>query len=165
MLQFNHYRAALYLCAAIAIIQAAWICFFIIPRMPQYEKGFIIPLMVTTMTVVGLLIHSNLIRYVGGVLIAIWAGALLWPLISDGTAPLFRPNGTAIFLDYAFTSALSLLTAAIMLFSKQFAYEFAKRRDSEPKYMRSLRRLLIGAVIVAALIATFNDIVQLANSP
>jgi hypothetical protein len=52
-----------------------------------------------------------------------------------------------------------------MLFSKQFAYEFAKRRDSEPKYMRSLRRLLIGAVIVAALIATFNDIVQLANSP
>jgi succinate dehydrogenase/fumarate reductase cytochrome b subunit len=95
----------------------------------------------------------------------IWAGAFLWPVISDGTAALHRPSGVAIFLFYLFFGASNLLTAAILLFSKQFSYEFTKRRESAPKYIGHLRLLLIGAIVAAMLIATFYDIVRLVNSP
>jgi hypothetical protein len=92
----------------------------------------------------------------------LYVAVFLWPLISGGTAPFSRPGALALFSYYAIRGALSLLTAAILLWSKQFAYEFAKLRETEPKYIPYLRALLIGTVIVAALIAIFNDI---ASSP
>jgi hypothetical protein len=154
MSKLNHYRAALYLCGAIALIDAIWIL----------RLGYFIPSILTVIIVIGLLLRSNLIRYFGGVFMAIWAAALLWQLISGGAAPLSRPNGAMIFFYFAFSAALNLLAAGILLLSKQFAYEFAKLRESAPKYIIYLRRLLIGATIAAMVFATFNDIVNLMNS-
>jgi hypothetical protein len=165
MSRLNHYRAALYLCAVIALTDASWILFFVIPRLPTHAEAFFMPLAATLMTAVGLMLRSNLIRYFGGVFMVIWGAALLWPLISGGTAPYSRPNSLAFFSYYAFRGALSLLTAALLLFSKQFANEFAKRRDSAPRYVGYLRLLLIGAIVAAGLFATLNDIVKLADSP
>jgi hypothetical protein len=70
-----------------------------------------------------------------------------------------------LFLNYLVSGTLSLLTAAILLFSKQFADEFAKRRDNAPKYIGQLRLLLFGAIVGAMLYATLVDIVNLATSP
>ena len=44
----NHYEAALYLCAALAVTEAIWLLVFIIPRLPAYE--FVIPLAATVST-------------------------------------------------------------------------------------------------------------------
>ncbi len=162
----SYYRAALYLCAAIALADATWILFYVIPRLRlPYVEPFTMAFAATVMTAFGLLLRSNLIRYFGGVFMVVWAAALLWPLISAGMAQFSRPGALAIFSYYAVRGALSLLTAAILLLSKQFAYEFAKLRESAPKYIRYLRQLLIWAIIAAALFATFNDIVKLASSP
>jgi hypothetical protein len=161
----SYYRAALYLCAAIALTDAIWILRFVLPRTPAYAEAFIIALIATVITALGLLLRSNLIRYFGGVFTAIWAAALLWGLFSAGAQSLLRPTGVVISLYYVVVAALNLLTVFILLWSKQFAYEFAKLRESEPKYIVHLRRLLIGAIIAAALFATFNDIVKLASAP
>ena len=167
MFKFNHYRAALYLCAAIAVTEAIWTLVFIIPRTPKDTRVIVIALAATFIIGLGLLVQSNLIRYVGAVLMAAWGGGLLWG-VSRGIAPLLRPTPTylLVFFYYLHLGVLHLLTAAILLFSKQFASEFAKRRASQPRYVRNLRRLLIGSIIVGAvLFATFNDIVRLASTP
>jgi hypothetical protein len=153
MSKLNYYRVALYLCAAIALTEAIWILAFVMPRMPTYANGFIITLIVAVITILGLLLRSNLIRYFGAVVLVVWGavlvGGFVWGLVSGGTAPLPRLTYPVIivFSYYAFSAALNLLTAAILLFSKQFAYEFAKLRESAPKYIIYLRRLLIGATI------------------
>jgi len=132
MSKLNHYRAALYLCAALVLTEVSWILLFITPRLPAYASGFFIPLVATVITVLGLLLLSKLIRYFGAILMIAWGAGLLWGLISAGAPPRSAPS-VAIFLYYLLSVALNLFTAAILLFSKQFSYEFAKRRDSAPK--------------------------------
>jgi len=164
MPRLNYYRAALYLCAVIALMDAIWILFFV-PRLPKDAQGvFIWALAATVITALGLLIRSNFVRWLGGLFMILWAAALLWPLVSSGTAPFSRPDGLPLVSYYAVRGALSLLTAAILLLSKQFAYEFAKLRENDPKYIVYARRLLMWAIVAAALIATFNDIVRLTTS-
>jgi hypothetical protein len=164
MSRLNLYSAALYLCAAIVLTDAIWILFFV-PRLPKDTHWvFISALAAAVITPLGLLIRSNFIRWLGGVFMVIWAAVLLWPLVSSGTAPFSRPGALALFSYYAVRGVLSLLTAALLL-SKQFAYEFAKLRENDPKYIVYARRLSIWVIIAAALLATFNDIVKLASSP
>jgi hypothetical protein len=159
----SYYRATLYLCAVIALTDAIWIVFFV-PRLSKDTQWvFMMAFAATVITALGLLIRSNFIRWLGGVFMVVWGAALLWPLISSGTAPFSRPGGMAFISYYGLRGALSLLTATILLWSKQFADEFAKLRENEPKYIHYLRRLLIWAIIAAALIATFNDIVKLGS--
>jgi hypothetical protein len=165
MPRLNYYRTALYLCAVIALTDAIWILFFVL-RLPKDTRwGFIMGFAGAVITALGLLIRSNFIRWLGGVFMVIWAAALLWPLVSSGTAPFSRPGSLALVSYYTLRGVLSLLTAAILLLSKQFSYEFAKLRENDSKYIVYLRRLLIWAIIAAALIATFNDIVKLTQSP
>ena len=167
MFKSNRYRAALYFCAAIAVAEAIWLLVFVIPWTPKDTRVVVITLAATFIIGLGLLVQSNLIRYVGAVLMAAWGAGLLWG-VSRGIAPLLRPTPTylLVFFYYLLLGVLHLLTAAILLFSKQFASEFAERRASQPEYVRNLRRLLIGSIIVGAvLFATFNDIVKLASAP
>jgi len=93
---------------------------------------------------------------------AAWGGGLLWG-VSRGIAPLFRPTPVylIVFFYYLLSGALNLLTAVILLFSKQFASEFAERRKSAPRYVAHLRLLLIGAIVAAMLFV----IVDLASAP
>ena len=160
MSEFNHYKAALYLCAATVLTEAVWILLFINPRTPQDTRLTVIILVATFVILLGLLVQSNLIRYVGAVLMAAWGGGLLWGVLR-GIAPLFRSTPTYILVFlllvlfyYLISSALNLLTAAVLLFSKQFAYEFAERRNSAPRYIAHLRLLLIGAIVAATAICT-----------
>src|SRR5215472_17352956 len=163
MPRLNLYRAALYLCAVIALTDAIWILLFV-PRLPKDTHSvFIWALAAAVITPLGLLIRSNFIRWLGGVFMVFYAAALLWPLV-DGTAQFSRPGDLALFSYYAVRSVLILLTAAVLLLSKQFAYEYAKLRENDSKYIVYLRRAVIWAFVAAAIIATFNDILKLANT-
>ena len=84
----SYYRAAHYLCAAVLLTDAIWLRIFV--PSPEYIRSSI-PLFATAITILGLLIYSNFIRYIGGVVMAFWAVALLWPLVSTGMAPFSRP--------------------------------------------------------------------------
>jgi hypothetical protein len=104
----------------------------------------------------GLWLQSNLARYLG----AIWfVGAMasaVWPLVSNdklvwGFAPVW-----ALAL-----SVLCLALSGILLFSKQFADEFSRQRETQPKYKKVLIRLTVAVLIVLAIIATLNDVYNL----
>jgi hypothetical protein len=112
MPRLNYYRAALYLCAVIALSDAIWVLFYV-PRLAAKDTRWVfeMALAAAVITPLGLLIRSNFIRWLGGVFMVFWAVALLWPLISDGTAQFSRPNGLAFISYYGVRGALSLLTA------------------------------------------------------
>jgi hypothetical protein len=60
MSKLNHYRVAFYLCAAIALMEAVWILFFVFPRHEIMRSIIIVTIPIVT--ILGLLIQSNLIR-------------------------------------------------------------------------------------------------------
>ncbi len=107
----------------------------------------------------GLWVKSNFVRGLGAVYLVIVAGSLLWPVVSSN----FVLNRLPLAALYIFLAGINLLIAGILLLSKQFAIEWAKERDQQPKYKRYLRLGLLYGLIGAALIATFNDIVNLAS--
>jgi hypothetical protein len=87
------------------------------------------------------------------------AGSLLWPVVSSN----FVLDRLQLAALYIFLAGVNLLIAGILLLSKQFATEWAKERDQQPKYKRYLRLAFIYGLIGAAVIATLNDIVNLAS--
>ena len=107
----------------------------------------------------GLWVKSDFLRGLGAVYLVIVAGGLLWPVVSSN----FVLDRLPLAALYIFLAGINLLIAGILLLSKQFAIEWAKERDQQPKYKRYLRLGLLYGLVGAALIATFNDIVNLAS--
>lgn len=105
----------------------------------------------------GVWVQSVIACSIGVLWLVVWSGALVWPLFSS---PL---NSAVVAVYFVISAALNLLTAGIML-SKNFRTEFSYEREHQPKYKLHLKRLVFGAVVVAMLIATFNDILKLASS-
>jgi hypothetical protein len=102
--------------------------------------------------------------FLGAIWLVLWAGALLWPLISSGIAPLisWQKYLTMLASFYVFSTALSLLIAGI-LFSKKFATEFAYERKHLPRYKTFLKWSFGGVAILAMIIASFKDIIHAAH--
>jgi len=112
---------------------------------------------------IGLWLATNPARYGGAAFMVLWAGALIWPVLSlSWHTPRLGQLKMALF--FVFSAALSLLTAAILLLSKKFANEFADERRHRPKYKIYLWRGLLVAIIAAMILATFNDIMHLASN-
>src|SRR5690349_7469841 len=124
----NHYRAALYLCAAIALTDAVWIPVFVAIGTSAYAGALLIAVSATVITIVGLVLGSNFLRYVAPLVMIAWAVGLLGALFLGGSALLAHPIYVVMFLAYAFTTTLRLTAAAFLVCSKQFASEFQKRR-------------------------------------
>jgi hypothetical protein len=114
----------------------------------------------------GLWVQSNMVRYIGAVWMIVFAGGLIWPLVSSGTAPFINRPGQTIplLLFYSFVAILNLLTSGILLLSKKFAMEFASEQEHQPKYKKYLKWLVLVAIVAAMLIATLMDILNLASN-
>jgi hypothetical protein len=95
----------------------------------------------------------------GGALLVLWAGALIWPLISAG----IDPNRLLLQLLFLLSACLCLCTAWLLLLSQKFRTEFAEEQKFQPKYKSYLRRGLLYIAIAAMVIATLNDIYHLAQ--
>ena len=104
-------------------------------------------------------------RFLGAIWLVLWAGALLWPFISSGIAPLIsRPKFLTMLASfYVFSAALSLLIAGILLLSKKFATEFAYERKHLPRYKTFLKWSFGGVAILSIIIASFKDILHAAH--
>jgi hypothetical protein len=97
---------------------------------------------------IGLLLHSNVVRYLGGAYFVSIAASVLWPLL---TAKLVWSVG----LIWVFAiGVLSLPLIWLLLISKKFSSEFTGLRNTEPKYMETLRAVMLLALVVAAIVAT-----------
>ena len=96
----------------------------------------------------------------------VWAGAMIWPLVSSGNAPFTtRPEqAIPLFIFFSFLAGLNLLTAWVLLMSKKFAKEFSYQREHQQNYKKYLKWLLLTAVIGAMLIATLINIINLASN-
>jgi hypothetical protein len=152
----THYQTAFYLSILSGVL--TFILFDIVFRAPgagvyYFGLALAIPF--------GLWVKSKLIRSFGAIYLVAVAASLLWPLVSSPLVVLHRLPLAAL---YIFLAGINLLIAGILLLSKQFDIEWTKERDQQPKYKRYLRMGFIYGLIGAALIATFNDIVNLAAS-
>ena len=163
--KLSDYRTALWLATAIALSNLiGWSA--IAFHDPHMTKQSVTACAVLVAIPFGLWVQSNLVRYLGAIWLIVWAGALIWPLVSSGIAPFInRPGQTILLLIfYSISAVLSLLTAAILLLSKKFATEFSYERERQPKYKTYLKWSVFVAIIAAMLIATLIDIVHLASN-
>jgi hypothetical protein len=53
------------------------------------------------------------------------------------------------------------MASLLLFFSKTFSEEFARERQSQPKYKKMLWQAVLAIIFVAAVAATVNDIVRL----
>jgi len=153
--KLSHYRAALYCASLIALGNCLLIA---LTAFQGNTVGIISTSIVSLVIPVGIWLASNLVRFVGAAFMVLWAGMLLWPIVSSGKAP------TLPSLFFILLAALNLLTAAILLLSRKFATEFADERKNQPKYKTYLRRGLVAGIIGAVVIATANDIKHLLSN-
>jgi hypothetical protein len=157
------YRAALYFSIALALTNlVGW--GFILAKNPHLTTNatataiLIIPFLISF----GLWVQSVIVRSLGVFWMLFWAAALIWPVVSKISRLNSDPALTVFFLICA---VLNLLTAALLILSKKFRTEFTYERKHLPKYKTYLTWSVFSALIGAALIATFIDIINLASSP
>jgi hypothetical protein len=153
----SYYRLALYLTTAIAL---TWLVLFLYLLSFSFEAAnrAVIFVALPLAVLCGLWLGSNLARYVGAVWFLVSVGAVMWPLVM-GDKIVFWPGvvwGVVL-------GALSLSAFWLLVLSKRFASEFAYQRETLPPWKRMLRRIALGVIIVAAVIATANDIYHLAT--
>lgn len=118
-----HFRAALYLSILVALTTLA-IWGFVAVRNPPIATRFIQIFAVSVIIPFGVWIGSNFVRYAGAAFLILWAGALIWPLISSGIDP------DRLLLEILFMSSacLCLATAWLLLLSRKFRTEFAEEQ-------------------------------------
>jgi hypothetical protein len=152
------YRTALYL--SIALVPAnlvAWAVIF--GQAPHVSKTAVWVLLVPVAISVGLWLQSIFITVLGALWMLIWAGGLAWPVISEMSQASFRP---VMFVVFLLCAILNLLTAGTIILSKKFRAEFTHERKHQPRYKSVSRWLVFTALILAMVIATFNDMLRVA---
>jgi len=163
----SYYRTALYLSIINALINTlVWNHLVVYSQGdPLLSSHSLIFYVIFLAIPFGLWLGSPVARFLGAIWLVFWAGALLWPLISSGIAPLIsRPKFLTMLASfYVFSAALSLLIAGILLLSKKFATEFAYERKHLPRYKTFLKWSFGGVAILAMIIASFKDILHAAH--
>lgn len=151
MLERCGYRTALYLSALIAAVNgsAFLYSYWYLPRL---EDGVAIHAAAALVIFAGLWLFSRIARYAGAAFYFLSAGAAalaLWRFA--GPVHVGAVWGAA-------TAILGLTCAAILVFSKPFAKEFAAERERRPLYKKYLLYALTLVIGVAAAGAVLIDV-------
>jgi hypothetical protein len=149
----NQYRIAVYLAVILAFLQIAFL------YLADISTGVEPMLFATAALLIGLWLHSNFIRYAAGVLFLIWAVGFIWAFWSFSTV---RASLLFLFLAMAVTFApLSWL----LLASRKFSAEFAKRRLENPPFKSRLRTVLLTVLAILTVVVVFLDTIALLLLP
>jgi hypothetical protein len=104
----------------------------------------------------GILIQSNAVRYLGSAWLALVGLTSIWKFFS------FTSNDwNALVILLVISGLLGLALAAVLLASKGFGKQFDLARSKHPHLKNMLRRCVIAVGSLGAIIATYNDIVNL----
>jgi|SRR4051794_10366130 len=153
------YKSALYLSASIAVVHC---CFFwyALNYWPNVSNRIAIYLVFAVAVCIGLWLASKMARYVGAALYLLSAVAAVLPLF-DFEKKIVMSVGS---LWVVTMGTLSLAAASILVFSKPFAREFAAELSKQPTYKKHLLNVFVVAIVLSAVVATLNDIVNLASN-
>jgi hypothetical protein len=144
------YRSVLYLTSAIALIELIMIVAFDVPN------SVVIRFLMALIIVFGIWVQSIIIRYLGAAWLTFAAASAFWPLfVAD------RIVVDVWLIALITTGVLSLVTAFILVFSKNFSAEFTHEREVQPKYKGHLRWILFAVIAGLAVVATLQDIWRL----
>lgn len=153
-----YHRTAIYLSILVALTNfATW--GFITYRNPPVVAQSIQIIVASLIIPFGLWVGSNFIRYIGATLLVLWAGALIWPLISAG----IDPDRLLLQFLFVLSACLCICTAWLLLLSQKFRAEFAEEQKLQPRYKSYLRRGLLYTAIIAMVIIVLSDIYHLAQ--
>jgi len=151
----SHYRLAVYLTSAIALIE----CIILLQMVllgTGLAWGAIVRVILALLIVFGLWVQSKVIRYAGAVWLIFAAGSVIWPLVASKGLVL-----SFMLILLLIASVLDLVAAYLLLFSKTFSSEFARLRETQPKYKSTIRTVILIVIVIAAVAATLNDIYHL----
>jgi hypothetical protein len=149
----SHYNVVFALASAYALIELALLFqgdYFGI------ERGSLFRSIVAICIPFGLWLQSKTARYLGAAWFALAACMVAWTFIANQKIVWSAP---VIFV--ALFGVLSLLECVLLLFSREFADEFEKRRIHGPNFKQVLRRVFMLAVVAAAIIASLVDVYNL----
>ena len=157
------YRTALNLSIVIALINlAGW--GFILADSRDLEWRDIAICIIPFLIAFGLWVQSVIVSSLAVLWMLFWAGALARPVVFDFPRVSEPRRTVPLAAFFLICAILNLLTAAILFLSKKFRTEFTYERKHQPKYKLYLR-WSFSALIGAAIIATFIDIIMQASPP
>lgn len=154
MLERCGYRTGLYLSALIAAVNGSaflysqW-------NLPRASDGLAFHAIAALLILLGLWLFSRIARYAGAVFYLLSAGAAAYALSKfAGPAQVGAVWGVAMAI-------LSLSGAVILVFSKQFAREFAAERESRPAYKKYFLHAFTLVIIIVAAGSVLIDVLAL----
>jgi hypothetical protein len=104
----------------------------------------------------GILIQSNFVRYLGSIWLAAMGLGSLWQLFASTST-----KWGALAIVLLISSVLSVGLAAVLLGSKDFSKQFGLARSKHSRPKKTVRTCVIIVVSLGAIIATYNDVVNL----
>jgi hypothetical protein len=156
---FSRYRTGLYLSIVAAVAGCALWGFYFPHVLAEIPSETTIVICTILILIPFFIWVQSALALIGVIVMIFTAAALIWPLLS-WKVTVMPPQRTALFVIVA---ALNLLAVGVIL-SKGFRGEFKEERKRRPAYKRYLGLLVIIALIAAAIIATFLDIIRLASA-
>jgi len=148
----SYYRSALYLTSAVVLTELVFF-FYVASFSFATARAPAVRVIIALAILFGLWTQCNVTRYLGAMWFVFSSGSVIWALFSTG-----RVVWNVGWFWALAVGALSLTTACILLFSKKFANEFSDQRQTQPKFKKILRLLVITVAILATVIAILNDI-------
>jgi len=147
------YRSTLVLIAVLTIVNFVFSAFI-------DRQGFFLFYVAVGLAVgFGVWLQSKFFRYAGAIWVALLVGAVLWPILS-----LQKIVWNYGLIWFFLLGILSVLILYNLLLSKKFSSEFARERETQPEYKKIIWKVFVVVLVLAALIATLNDIYNLATS-
>ncbi len=153
------YKSVLYLSAVIAVVHCSFFM-YLIAYSSSIANRVAIYVVAALAILIGLWLLSKTARYVGALFYGLSAVAVAYPLLSSIKTVVIGV-GTVWSVTMG---VLSLATAFILILSKSFAKEFQAEREKRPIYKKYLLTAFTILIVLGAVAATLNDIVNLASN-
>jgi hypothetical protein len=163
----SHYKLSIYLMSAMALSDCIVLAFYIFSGV-GLVNAFVYRTIFSCAILCGILIKSNIARYVGAIFYTVSTGYVILGMFS-GTNVVWGVGAVWALV----VTGLSLPICYVLLISRRFSNEFTNRQQTPPymanntffeRYKRLLIWLILTAIIVAAVVATINDIMHLRAS-
>ncbi|HEV7613709.1 MAG TPA: hypothetical protein VGO37_17645 [Steroidobacteraceae bacterium] len=104
----------------------------------------------------GIIIQSNIVRYLGSVWLVVMGIASLKPLFAPSSM-----NWSALTILLLISAVLSVALAVMLVASKDFGKQFSLTRSKHSRLKKTIRMCIIVVASLGAIIATYNDVVNL----
>jgi len=147
--RLTRYRTVLFLLLTVAVFHVIYWGILVAQR-PNLATTAVKISVVAFLTLFGVWVQSVIVSFVGVMWMLVWAGTIIWPVVSS--------ERFSVFL--VFLAALNLVATAEML-TQRFRTEFAYERQHQSKYKLYLKRVVLGAVLVCLVTATINGVVHM----